>query len=603
MGYKDSQITPLEFARRYLGEYRTKGREITPKQCPYCHGGKHHNRYTFAVNIDTGNFNCKRGTCGVTGNFKKLLMDFGGFMIYEQQNVKRKFKKSTAKVESKYSNILEYFKSRGISDKTVFAYGVGEDGKGNIAFPYIKDGQQVAVKFRLARKIKDGERKMWREEGTDTTTLFGMQTVSDDFPYEHILVICEGEIDAMALYESGVRNVVSVPNGSEDLNWVEANFKWLDEFKTITICGDNDEPGQEMVQKLIPKLGEWRVKAANLPKNCKDANEVLFKHGKEKLKELIDKAQDIPLESLIRMSEVKAFDIDKVKRVKSNIKPLDKELGGFMMGQVSVWTGINSSGKSTLLGQLLIETVEQELGVCAFSGELPAPLFRYWIELQMAGPHNLSKKIDQITGDNHYYISTETAAKMRSWYNDRFFLYDNMSAITPESVLKVFEYAARRYDCKVYLVDNLMTMIGGTGDDYYRRQSEFIKSVTQFAKKFDVHVHVVAHPRKVRGRVTKMDVAGTGDITNLADNVFSVHRIAPDDREDKEFKDFYDCDSILDIFKNRFSGRQEISIGMKFSEPSKRFYTPKDEAALRKEYSWTKENKGDSWEDDDKCPF
>ena len=599
MGYSDTKIAPMDFARRHFGEYRVKSREITLKECPYCHGGKHHNRYTFAMNMDTGSFNCKRGTCGVTGSFKKLLMDFGEVqMIYEQQNIKRRFKKSTAKVESIKSDILEYLKSRGICEATAQIYSIGDDGKGNIAFPYIRGGAQVAVKYRPARKVKDGERKMWREEGTDTTTLFGMQTVSGE-----TLVICEGEIDAMALYEAGIKNVVSVPNGCEDLNWVEANFKWLDSFKTIILCGDNDEPGRDMILNLIPKLGEWRVKVASLPENCKDANEALFKHGKEKLKNLIDEAQEVPLEALIRMSEVKAFDIDKIKRVKSNIKPLDKELGGFMMGQVSVWTGINSSGKSTLLGQMLIEAVEQDFGVCAFSGELPAPLFRYWIELQMAGPDNLSKKIDAITGDNHYYVSTEVVTKMRSWYNDRFFLYDNMSAITPESVLKVFEYAARRYDCKVFLVDNLMTMIGGTGDDYYRRQSEFVKSVTQFAKKFDVHVHIVAHPRKVKGRLTKMDVAGTGDITNLADNVFSVHRITPDDREDKEFKDFYDCDSILDIFKNRFSGRQDISIGMKFSEPSKRFYTPKDEAYLRKEFGWTMENRGDAWEGDEACPF
>jgi twinkle protein len=598
MGYADQKITPLDFARRHLGQYRIKGYEIRPVYCCYCHGGKNHNKYTFAMNTETGSFNCKRGTCGVSGSFKKLLMDFEGVqMIYEQQNVKRKFKKSTAKVEPVKSTILEYLKSRGISEATAKAYSIGDDGKGNIAFPYIKDGVQVAVKYRPARKIKDGERKMWREEGTDTTTLFGMQTVNGDN-----LTVCEGEIDAMALYESGVRNVVSVPNGSEDLNWVEANFKWLEGFKTITICGDNDEPGQDMVQKLIPKLGEWRVKVANLPQGCKDANEVLFKHGKDKLKEIVTGAQEVPLESLIRMSEVKAFDLDKIMRVKSNIKPLDKELGGFMMGQVSVWTGINSSGKSTLLGQLLIESVEQEFGVCAFSVELPAPLFRYWIELQMSGPHNLSKKTDPITGDNHYFISNETAVKMRSWYNDRFFLYDNMLAITPESVLKVFEYATRRYDCKVFLVDNLMTMIGGTGDDYYRRQSEFIKAVTQFAKKYDVHVHIVAHPKKVKGRVTKMDVAGTGDITNLADNVFSVHRITPDDRNDKEFYDFRDCDSILDIFKNRFSGRQEISIGLKFSQPSKRFYTPSDEAYLRKEFSWI--SKGDAYEgEEDTCPF
>lgn len=600
MGYGNTKITPTEFANKHLYPYKVKGREIVPLHCCYCHGGKNHNRYTFAMNIETGNFNCKRGTCGATGNFYKLLLDFGEVDImdyeYKQQNVKRNFKKSTVKIENTYSKILGYFESRGISDKTVFAYSVGDDGKGNIAFPYIKNGVQVAVKFRPAKKVSHGERKMWREEGTDTTTLFGMQTVKGDS-----LIICEGEIDAMALYESGAKNAVSVPNGSEDLNWIESNFKWLEEFKTIILCGDNDEPGKEMIQKLIPKLGEWRVKIVNLPNDCKDANEVLYRHGKEKLKELVDGAKEIPLESLVRMSEVKAFDIEKVIRVKSNIRPLDKELGGFMMGQVSVWTGINSSGKSTLLGQLLIESVEQDFAVCAFSGELPAPLFRYWIELQIAGPYNLSKKIDSITGENHYYISNENAIKMRSWYKDRFFLYDNMTAINPESVLKVFEYAARRYDCKIFLVDNLMTMIGGVGDDYYRRQSEFIKSMTQFVKKFDTHAHIVAHPKKVKGRVTKMDVSGTGDITNLADNVFSLHRITPEERNEKEFRDFSDSDAILDIFKNRFSGRQEISIGMKFSPPSKRFYATKDEAYLRKDFGWVKEH-GDAWEGEE-CPF
>ncbi len=602
-------ITPIEFARKHFRDYKTKrtrqGPQVVPVYCPYCNGGKHHDKGTFAMNAETGIFNCKRGSCGVSGTFYKLLLDFGEVSITdtkEYKQYKKTFKKSMAKVNDAGNKVLEYLKLRGISEKTCKMYGVGDDGKENMALPFIKEGVQVAVKYRPARKVNKGEMKMWREEGTDTTTLFGMQTVKGD-----TLTICEGELDALALYEAGIRNVVSVPNGSEDLNWVEANFHWLEQFKTIYLCGDNDEPGKEMIHKLIPKLGEWRVKVMELPGDCKDANECLVKRGKEEITEAYKNAKDVPVEALIRMADVKALDLDKIVKVASGIRGLDRKIGGFMMGQVSVWTGLNGSGKSTLLGQLLIETVEQVHSVCAFSGELPNPLFRYWIELQMAGPEHISHKYDYVLEGDRAYVDNQTSAKMKAWYYDKFFLYDSMSAIDTDSVMRVFTTAARRHDCKIFLVDNLMMMIGGTGDDYYRKQSEFIKTITAFAKKYDVHVHVVAHPRKTNGRVTKMDVGGSGDITNLADNAFGVHRIANEDREDKYMVAYSECDALIDVFKSRFTGRQEITIGLKFHEQCKRFYMARDDNLLRKQYGWeTQDNKPQWWEqsvEDSTLPF
>lgn len=584
------KMEPIDFARKHLGEFRTKygrkGLEITSKLCPYCRGGRKHDRYTFAMNYESGTFNCKRGTCGVAGTFYKLLMDFGEVDVTETQEyrqIKKSFKKSASKIEKASNKVLEYLKLRRITEETCNVYGVGDDGKGNIAFPYIKDGVQVAVKFRPARKINDGERKQWREEGTDTTTLFGMHTVKGN-----TLTICEGECDCLALYEAGIKDVVSVPNGSEDLNWVESNWAWLEKFKCINLCGDNDDCGREMVRKLIPKLGEWRVKVTSLPDDCKDANEVLVKRGNAVLKQYVSDAKEVPVESLVRMAEVKAFDLEKITKLASGIRGLDRKIGGFMMGQVSVWTGTNGSGKSTLLGQVMIEAIEQGYSVCAFSGELPNPLFRYWIELQMAGVEYLSHKYDNVLEGNRAYVDSKIATKIRSWYYDRFFLYDSTSAIDIDSVMRVFTSAARKHDCKIFLVDNLMMLIGGTGNDYYRKQSEFIKSMSEFAKKFDVHAHIVAHPRKVFGRVTKNDVSGTGDITNLADNVFSVHRMTAKDKTDKDMRPYAECDSLLDVFKSRFTGQQEFTVGLKFNEECKRFYMAKDESLLKKQYVWTK---------------
>ena len=40
----------LEFSNRFLGDYVIRGDEIIPEFCPFCHGGEHRDRRTFALN-------------------------------------------------------------------------------------------------------------------------------------------------------------------------------------------------------------------------------------------------------------------------------------------------------------------------------------------------------------------------------------------------------------------------------------------------------------------------------------------------------------------------------------------------------------------------
>ena len=581
-------MTPLEFAQRHITQYRIKNKQIQAQRCPYCRGGEHGDKYTFAMNKDTGVYNCKRGKCGVVGTFNKLLLDFGEGGI----NVKteKKFKPSKATITPVTDSVFAYIKLRGITPETVRALSIGADGKGNIVFPFFRKDKQVAAKYRPARKLKPSEPKMWREEGTDTTALFGITDNTKD----NTLIITEGEFDCAAVYEATKRNVVSVPNGSQDFGWVEANWDTLESFKRIILCGDNDDAGREMIEKLVPKLGEWRCAVVEIPETCKDANEVLVRHGKDYLRAIINEAKDVNISGILKLADVPALDLNQISKVPSGISGLDKSIGGFMMGQVSVWTGVNSSGKSTFLGQVLLEAINNDFSVCAFSGELPAPLFRYWIELQAAGRANIKHRHDPATDSNDPFVPAQTSQNIREWYRDKFYLYDNTGAITADAVMKVFEYAARRYDCKVFFADNLMMLVTGY-EDYYRNQSDFIKKAANFCKKFDCHMHIVAHPRKAEGRITKMDIAGSGDITNLADNVFALHRITEEEREDKKMIRFAECDALLDVFKNRFRGRQEITIGMKFDKDSKRFYQATDETALTKNYGWDKSGLGNDW--------
>lgn len=581
-------ITPREFARKHFKEYHEKSGEIVTKLCPYCFGGKTKDKYTFAMNGDTGVFNCKRGSCGVSGTFFRLKTDFGEINAvrnyeYRVEATHKAFKPSSVTVDASSGVVLDYLALRKISAETCARYLIGDDGAGNICFQYIKDEKRVAVKYRPARKIEKGERKQWREAGTDTTTLYGMQLVNAD---TSILYITEGEIDCLSLAEVGVPNAVSVPNGSQDYNWIDANWDWLEKFKVIVICGDNDKPGHEMVKEVSQRLGKHRCYIAKLPDDCKDANEVLYRHGKDKLTDAIANAKEVPIAGLMRLADVEALDLTKMSRVKTGITKLDKATGGLFMGQTTVVTGSNGSGKSTLVGQMLLEIVEQKTAVCAFSGELPKALFRYWIDLQAAGTDGIEYAHDPIFDADKPFVPTVTAQKIRTWYRNSFFLYDNETTISADNVMSIFEYAAQRYNCKVFLVDNLMMLMGGSGsDDYYRRQSDFIMRCTAFAKSFQCHVIIVAHPRKTTGRLTKLDIAGSGDISNLADNVLAVHRLSDAEKAEEAGKSGVIGDEILDVFKSRFSGQQEVHIGLYFEENCKRFYQ-QDKVLLDRTYGW-----------------
>jgi twinkle protein len=346
----------------------------------------------------------------------------------------------------------------------------------------------------------------------------------------------------------------------------------------VIIFGDNDSAGQKMIEETARRLGEYRCKTIDTEhyKDCKDANEIYLKYGKAYVIDAINNAKDYQISGLIKVADAKAFDLKSAEKVLSGIDELDEFLS-FFMGQVTIWTGINSSGKSTFINQILIESIDQDYSVCAYSGELPASVFRYWVELQMAGAKNI------VDGK----IKNQECMSIRQWYKDKFYFMDCFNNGIDDDILRTFEYVYKRYNVKIFLVDNLMSTVYSdiNEKDFFRRQSGFVGKLVNFAHKHNVHVHLVAHPKKVDGRVTKMDVAGLAEITNRVDNVISMHRLSQHEKESNPL--LRDYDAIIEVFKNRYRGKQDCHIGLKFDQVSNRFYREKSD----KLYGWDLKSK------------
>lgn len=573
-------MKPYDLARQFLQPFKERGEELIAQKCPFCHGGGHNDKYTFAMNIQSGTFNCMRGSCAARGSFTDLCEHFGvepekcHTPATAAPRKQKAYKKPEKPIEARATAAEEYLMLRKISKSTQDAYGVGSDESGNIAFPYRLEGEVLFVKYRPARKVAKGERKMWCEKD-GKPILYGMDLCDPALP----LVITEGEIDALSVYESGVKNAVSVPNGSQAMDWIDLCWDWLEKFETITLCGDMDEPGQTMVRMLANRLGAWRCRVVTLP--CKDANETLYFHGAEKLREAVEAAKIVPIHGLIDLADVKPYDVTNVPRVASGIESIDRQTGGFAMGELSVWTGKRGCGKSTFLGQMLLEAIDQDERVCAYSGELNASSFQYWIDLQAAGPKNVASYFDQLAQRDVYYVPSTVRERIHDWYRGRFFLYDNDVAGEGEetSVLAVFELAARRYGCKVFLVDNLMTSRFDVKSerDYYRAQAAFVGRLAAFAKKFSAHVHLVAHPRKGAGDIENDDVSGTSETTDRADNVFVLARVTDAAKGIDKI--------VLRIKKNRAHGAQDKRVTeLAYCQKSRRIYAPS--ANNERKYAW-----------------
>lgn len=585
-------MNPMDVAyRAFPGRFTVKNNEIIPQYCPFCNGGDHHDKGTFALNIDTGLYNCKRSNCGEQGTLKQLCekmnVPWDNERLYEPRNKTRKekvYKKPQSKLEPLTEEQKQYLAMRRLKPETCELLKIG-NVKGKLAFPYYEKGQLVAMKFR--GKQADGKWKQFSMEPSGKLVFWGMDLCSPDMP----VCICEGEIDTAVLWQAGIQ-AVSLPNGCQSLECVELCWDWLKKFPSYYIWTDNDDGGIKAREELVKRLGPAKCQIIAHP-TLKDANEVLFKEGLDGVVKCITQAEAIPIVGLKNLAELPEYDPAQDTLVPTGIYEVDDAIdGGLRMGEVSIWTGYNSSGKSTLLGQILLNAIDQGQVICAYSGELPDRIFRYWLELQAAGPQYIKQEANK-RGKQVNKPDFKMIKHIRDWYSGKFWLYSSDEVVTQDAILEVFEYAYRRYNCRIFAADNLMSIaLGAKSDsDFYRKQADFIGFCKDFAKKYDVHIHIVAHPRKPQGGRDggDLDVAGSGNITNWADNVFEMKRFTQKEKDGIESDPKYKGKNItnsLKIKKNRFLGRQDRLFSLSFDEASKRYFIPGNFPDWK--YSWVK---------------
>ena len=584
----------------YLGRTKQNGDEVVALYCPFCHGGQHRDKYSFAINKETGAYNCKRGSCNETGNVYSLAKHFGveverdrSDYFREYRKPKKIYKKPNVKPNDLTEQVIKYFESRCVSKETLIKNKITTDKHGNIVFNYYLDGQIEFIKYKIPKKPKDKEIKSWREPDA-RPILYGMDDCDPKYP----LIIIEGEPDKLVLDECGVINATSIPSGTNDFNWIDECWEWLEQFHEIIIWGDNDPAGKGFQQECIARLDDWKLRVVKC--EYKDANEVLFymtkDKGKETAKEIvrgyIEKATIIKKEYITNLADVKRKDYRAMAVIPTGYSAIDKKLGGMYGGQLVIWTGYNGSGKSTMLSNILLNGVEKGHRAFVYSGELPKEDFKEWMDLQLSGKKYLTTYDCPVKQQAVPIPDSDNYEFLDEFYDNNIYLFDTDDYATDKEIISAMNYMAKREGIKVFAIDNLLTMNVTETGDINEKTAKLIIKLKGFARKFNAVVHLVAHPRKPalgQKRVDKYSISGTANISDLADRVFGFHRITKEEKEKNNEYAFFN--NALMIFKVRKYGIYDEEILFMFDYWSKRYFTNEQERTF--EYSWVRRMKED----------
>lgn len=544
-------------------DVRQRGDELQLRECPYCHA--QHDAWTFAINIKTGTFNCKRSTCSVKGNMITLAKDFGFSLgrdvdAYEHIGTWKRFKtfKDPMKeIESK-DTAIEFMKSRGISEQIAKQYEITTkpDQDNIIVFPFRnEDGALTFVKYRNSTFVKGETQgsKEWCEADTQPI-LFGMNHCKDG----GTLVMTEGQIDSLSLAEAGIDNAVSVPTGKNGFTWIPYCWNFLAKFDELIVFGDREGENITLLDEMKKKFhGTVKFVPPEAYHGYKDANELLQAEGSEAVRNAVKAATLVPDDFIKELKDVTQNEADNEPVFQTGIKRLDGMTGGLYPGQLVILTGERGRGKSTFASQLVVNAAAAGIKSFIYSGEMPNASVKEWIERQIAGPDCINLEILP-SGYEKTHINAMYLEQISAWHDGMIFLYDTDALINTEDdgvekdLLGKVRKAIVQYGCRFIVIDNLMTALDDNlSFDIYRQQAVFVKKLKRLAARFGVVILLIAHPKKASKDSKGFendDVLGSSNITNFADIIL---------RYDVPSKKEQDANSrILELTKGRRDGRK-----------------------------------------------
>jgi twinkle protein len=449
----------------------------------------------------------------------------------------KEFIKPQPRLEKISSDFIKGFEARGISNDTLLRFKIteaiermppkfDEDVKA-ICFNYYRGEELINIKFR-------SKGKQFKLSSNAELIFYNLNAIEG----EKVAVIVEGEFDCLTMHECGIYNSISVPNGaakgSQRLPYLDNCYQYLTKLDKIIIAVDNDENGNLLREELGRRLGKERCYWVAFPDDCKDANDVLIKHGKQAVRDLVDNCTQWPIEGIIHVDDLDEevqdfYENGYPKGSKCHILGFDNYVS-FVPGQMTMITGIPGHGKDEFLNMMLIGLARFEnwpFAICGFE-EPPS------INITKLQEKYTGKAFDFRKDPNHRMNQAEFNHSKE--FLKKYFYYINLQMVgaTGEAILSKAAELVMRYGIKGLVINpwNCLEHLKQPGQSETEYVSEFLTTLLNFAVKHGVHIFLVAHPTKInKDKNTKKyevptlySISGSAHFYNKTYNGITVYR-------------------------------------------------------------------------------
>lgn len=344
-----------------------------------------------------------------------------------------------------------------------------------------------------------------------------------------------------------------------------------------------DKKWKDVRELLDPNYQQWSGEKREQDRRIEEG---WRQHNREKSKEelsyeLLNKEPDADGQFFYTAAEIRKMPKPNYEYVKTGTKVIDTMLGGLKKGGISVLTGLRASAKSTWISQVALNAINDGHRVIMYSGELSCQNVMEWMYRQAAGNNGLDEN-ELLAG--RFTVAEDTKDRITRWMNDKLIVYNNEKGSNFDIMAVELMKKIKEVKADLLVLDNLMTVdINTESRGYYdtiEKQTRFMLMLKNMARITNVHILLVAHPRKSAGFLRLQDVAGSSNITNIADAAFIMHRRNHD--FEKGFKEEFKgtkilmgletkggFGNVLEIAKDRENGTQDEFIPLWFDPATK----------------------------------
>ena len=541
--------------------YRSRKRiELKIKICPFC-GNSSGN---FEINAENGLFRC--WACDRTGSFASLQMHMGddqdGIVRIQTSRTEKAKTYKTIPIErllpaednlwkGQYG-ILEYLQTqRALTEETLKYFHIGAalapGGGQAVVIPHIRNNVVALLMYRMIDP--NSTHKYLREEGMQSV-FFNEEAL---FMSGKEIIVCEGQIDAMSVWQAGLKNVISISTGAST-EWPNEWIDLLSGFQKIIMVYDGDSAGKHGARNIRHRLGDDRVWIAEMPEE-RDANDILAKDGDEALVRIVSTARPAPIPGMISIADgISLLQDEQIEGKEHNREfpwfsnALNNSIGTPEEGDLVEIMGAPGTGKTTLmLQQSKFLSLDLSIPTLITCLEMPvAKLTRKLIQCEFTIPKD--------------EVSLEIIGEAMVHFENTplYFAYPPQNVTIDECVRQATS-AFKRFGVRAWILDNLIILTEGA-ENALREQARVTRALKDWARTNETIVYLLAHPRKVEsGKLEGIgDMRGNGAISANADILINIHRrsLAPTNEGDL------------------YSWNQDVQSGS-LLDPLTAFYTPK----------------------------